>query len=294
MKRIVGLVLVSIAVVTLRAVSPLSLGILTVSPVSCDETQPGSVALIMSGGVPPYIVTKIGDGPNESKEADIFEGVFFNGIETQGIITFSAQDSAGESAILTTVDTTRSVVGVGTLQISPSCNKNTPSGSITGTLVNAREPVTASLTKSGGNPVVMSVVNGFFKFPSLAPGNYTLTVTSSDEPPCNTLTLTFTIVPTDPVAITSIEQFAQDTPVIGGTLIVHATGGSGVSLFAISPEFRFQANNVFAGLTAGTYDILAVDAFGAETGESCFLARTTATVNTFTNAIAQFQLAKHC
>ncbi|GGH42991.1 chromophore lyase [Mangrovimonas yunxiaonensis] len=104
-------------------------------------------------------------------------------------------------------------------------------------------------------------------FTELFAGSYVVYVESGD---CNTTSQTITI--TEPSTTLNATFVVDDVTCTGsndGRLEINATGGTGIIMYAISPNLnQFFETNVFENLAPGTYDVIVQDQLG------CFLTHT--------------------
>ncbi|OXA89938.1 T9SS type B sorting domain-containing protein, partial [Flavobacterium hercynium] len=116
-----------------------------------------------------------------------------------------------------------------------------------------------TLEDGAGGLVRPAQANG--RFENLAVGNYMVKVSSVD---CDASSVLITI--TQPATAIQAAFIPTDVSCFGendGRIVVNATGGTGITKYAISPKLnRFDYANTFEKLTAGTYTVIAQDENG--------------------------------
>ncbi|MFL0073300.1 T9SS type B sorting domain-containing protein [Tenacibaculum maritimum] len=97
-------------------------------------------------------------------------------------------------------------------------------------------------------------------FTNLGPGTYKIRVTSGD---CVTLTEAYEIKEPDALEVTGNKTDITCTGEKDGTITVNAVGGTGAYIYALSTDPRkFQKENTFSSLPAGTYTVTVKDERG--------------------------------
>ncbi|WP_159247059.1 T9SS type B sorting domain-containing protein, partial [Tenacibaculum maritimum] len=97
-------------------------------------------------------------------------------------------------------------------------------------------------------------------FRNLGPGTYKIRVTSGD---CVTLTEAYEIKEPDALEVTGSKTDITCTGEKDGTITVNAVGGTGTYIYALSTDPRkFQKENMFSSLPAGTYTVTVKDERG--------------------------------
>ncbi|GBL34504.1 serine-rich adhesin for platelets [Filimonas sp.] len=101
-------------------------------------------------------------------------------------------------------------------------------------------------------------------FSNIGAGNYTITVTDAHN--CTVTSVQAVITPNAPVITSVLTTNASCIPGNDATLIINATGGTGIYSYAVNSS-SYQSSNFFTGLGAGTYTVLVKDG-SACTGSS--------------------------
>jgi PKD repeat protein len=138
--------------------------------------------------------------------------------------------------------------------VNPTCNGDTDA-SITITASGG----TGTIDYSNDNGVTFQAGNSFT---GLDDGSYDLVL--EDDNGCQETT---NVVISDPPLL-SITNVASTDPTCNGdndgTIDITATGGTGTIVYSIDNGVTFQGGNTFAGLTAGTYNIVVEDDNGCQ------------------------------
>ncbi|MGY0392656.1 T9SS type B sorting domain-containing protein [Bizionia sp. KMM 8389] len=149
----------------------------------------------------------------------------------------------------------QAVTVIPTVDIQTTCNSNTPGNIVT---IGVNADVLGAVSYSLDN----ITFNANNVYTDLAAGNYTAYVQHTNG--C-TQTVDFTIDALLP--ITASAATTSNVLCFGeasGQITITATGGTGTIEYAISPDYNFQAGNVFDNLTAGTYTVLVRDSITCE------------------------------
>ncbi|TDY11316.1 T9SS type B sorting domain-containing protein [Meridianimaribacter flavus] len=117
-----------------------------------------------------------------------------------------------------------------------------------------------TLEDTSGNPI-SATQNTPGMFTELVAGTYVVSVESGD---CSTVSAPITI--TEPSQMLDATFTVTDVTCTGandGVLEITATGGTGVIMYAISPQLnQFFETNIFDDLAPGTYDVIVQDELG--------------------------------
>lgn len=156
-------------------------------------------------------------------------------------------------------------------KVDPTCN---PNGTIT-------------VTATGGTPPYQYSINGGTTFQTsntftgLAGGNYTVIVKDANNCLSAPQTATLTLVNTMTISVAKTDGNCN----AGGTITVTAAGGGNPPYqYSINGGTTYQSSNVFSGLAAGTYNVVAQNI-----GSGCTASQTvsiTFTNNLFVDPIA--------
>ncbi|MFM7078398.1 MAG: beta strand repeat-containing protein, partial [Bacteroidota bacterium] len=213
----------------------------TATPVAaaCAGSTTGSVSVSASGGTAPYQYAWSGSSSTSSTLSNLPAGSY----------TVTVTDANGCTRNATATVTQPSAVSATASTASATCSLANGSGSV---------------SASGGTPGYTYSLNGGTSqssntFNGLAVGNYSVTIT--DTRGC-TATVPLIVGNQPGPTITS----SSSTPPTcnggnNGTATVSASGGTAPVRFSINGS-PLQASNSFAGLTPGTYTIVASDANG--------------------------------
>lgn len=205
---------------------------------SCGVAN-GTITAVGTGGTGPYNYS-INNGAFQS-------GIIFPGLSA-GSYVITVKDATG---CINSGSITVNNIGVTTITTSTttaSCGNN--NGSITTTV-------------SGGVPPYQYSTNGttFLAnnvFSGLSPGSYTITVRDSNN--CiNSVPVNVNTISGPTISATAVPTSCNS---FTGTVTVSSSGGAGPVLYSINGGATFQASTIFAGLSAGTYSVLARDANG--------------------------------
>lgn len=174
-----------------------------------------------------------------------------------GVHTLYYKNAAGEVFIFAIAMLQACYTTINYITADAACQQN--DGKLTVTATNGIAPYTYTL--DGINYQTSNVFTG------LAPGNYFITVKDANG---FTSSLGATVYDRCPaVSLTSTGEICQQN---NGTITATATKGASPYQYSID-GVNFQNNNVFNGLTAGTYTVTLKDALG-------FTSTATITVNT--------------
>ncbi|WP_157499514.1 beta strand repeat-containing protein, partial [Flavobacterium beibuense] len=217
----------------------------------CFNAADGTVTVTVTGGTAPYSTSL--DGAAYVQDQFVYTGL------TAGTHTINVMDANG--CVIATPLTFTVNPGVSiqpTADTYPTCTNNIP-GNVTFILTNPSiDPADLQYSLDGVNYQASNT------FADLAAGNYTAYVQHTNG--C-IQTVNFTINALQPIAIDSAVVTA-DVLCFGdatGEITVTASGGTGTLVYAISTDAaNFTTNNVFTGLTAGTYTVTVRDDIGCE------------------------------
>ncbi|MBS0424958.1 MAG: hypothetical protein JSR71_11195, partial [Proteobacteria bacterium] len=205
---------------------------------SCNASN-GSITATASGGTPAYQYSIDGFTFQASN--------IFTGLPAGSYIVY-AKDALGCFAAFSVVITNTAGPLVSAVSAAASCNAN--DGSITA-------------TGSGGTLPYQFSIDGFtFQgsniFTGLAP-NTTYTITIKDAGGCESTT---TVAVNNASGLTmTVSSIAATCNNSIGVITATATGGTGVLQYSINGTV-YQANNIFTGLSAGSYTVYVKDANG--------------------------------
>lgn len=228
---------------------PISITAETVTPVSCNGDNDGTITISASGesGSYQFDIAPLG--------LTSFTGNFTGlGPDTY---TVTVSDATGCS----TTDVSGSLVVNEPLPISISSQSSTDiscSGSNDGSI---------TITGTGGTGVLTytlnpgaTEVNTSGNFTGLAAGTYTVDV--SDDNGCPVATSTPEII-SEPAALIIDSESSSDVTCNGsddGTITISATGGTGPYNYVLSPGSDSNSTGLFSGLQPGSYTVSVTDA----------------------------------
>ncbi|MDD3861214.1 MAG: SprB repeat-containing protein, partial [Bacteroidales bacterium] len=239
-----------IATTTITIIEPTALTISEVLAshvnVDCNGNFTGELEVAGSGGTPGYLYSL--DGGTQ-QASGLFTGL------TDSIYTLEVEDVNGCTATTTvtiTEPTALTITEVSASHVDIDCN-----GNATGEL---------EVVGSGGTPGYIYSLNGGTPhvsglFTGLAAGIYTLEVRD-----VNGCTATTTVIIAEPTVLTISEVLASHIDVdcngnSTGQIVILASGGTPNYTYSINGNTP-QSSNVFTGLAAGNYTILAEDSNG--------------------------------
>lgn len=217
-----------------------------VTPETCSGTCNGAVTVTANGGTAPYTYN-IDGGPNQNN------GTFNN--LCSGNYTVNVSDGGGCTGTVNVV-----INAGGSITVNETFTDETCLGADDGTI---------TLTGAGGTApygydIGFGAPNTTGVFTNLPAGVYNYTVADASQcPTTGTITIaagpnccimTNTVASTDPLC---------DDP-CGGTITLTQTDGAAPVQYSIDNGTTFQNNGNFAGICAGTYDILIEDANGCQ------------------------------
>lgn len=218
---------------------------ITVTDVSCDDTDDGTITITASGGGAPYDYSI--DGGGVFDPSNFFGGLF------PGTYDVVVRDAFGCEATGTAVVGAISGVIIDAVVVTDvTCN-----GGADGEL---------SITASGGTPPYEYSADGGAVFdPSptltgLSAGTYDIVV--RDATGCLQTT---TAVVNEPLPITIDDVAITDATCFGdsdGAFTLTVSGGTAGYTYSHDGGATFQVSPTFTGLTAGTYNIVIEDANG--------------------------------
>ena len=229
---------------------------LVVTPVTCAGSADASITVYSSGGLAPVLYT------------------LYNITTTPGTVTAGPQASNVFTAIAS-----GTYFVVANDANTPSCSAYTANFTIanpSGVLINSVTPVLPLCANQAGGKIIISAmggtgtlqysIDGGFtfstrnEFDNLAAGTYSIVV--KDGEGCTTTDI-FVLQQPAALLIQSIVKTNVTTAGGSGAMItITATGGTGQLVYSIDAGNTFTTNNVFTGLTAGTYYIVVKDANG--------------------------------
>lgn len=226
------------------------------SPISCNQMCDGSITVqVLGGGKLPY---EYYWGPaNYTHTATVCSGLW-------AVTVIDAANCFKADSILVPAPLPLTLTTTATDATCAGCTD----GSITATASGGTPPYTFSIN---GSPFQVS--NIFF---NLSVGNYTVHV--QDANGCleqDVIIILNQCANFGPLTIITTDVFCVGCS--DGTITVTASGGSPPYRFSIDNGVVFQSNNIFTGLSTGTYPIIAQDDNG------CFLQDTISIANACAN-----------
>ncbi len=264
MKRLICLVTLFCSTVTAETTLAIIQGKLT--PISCDSSSlMATFILSVAGGVTPYFYQIDKEAPVESTETSFT----FASIAEPGLHTFTVRDSSSQAQNITIVVGPSEFTEIEALLTLPCSNDN--NGSFELFIEGGMPPVIATLTKPNGTTEeqIRTVLPFTFNFDELRAGDYSVLLTSGPVNPnviaefienkycCPATVIAFTLPNPDPLRIsTPIDTTPETAGQSNGTITVQTTGGIEVR-YSNDNGQTFQESNVFTGLTAETYTVVA-------------------------------------
>ena len=215
----------------------------TLVNVSCAGLSNGSINAVGSGGATPYSYSLNSDGEYSLTHA--FTGLSAN------TYTVYIKDNLG-----CTSQTTFNISQPAAITFAPSTSTNATCGHSDGGI---------AVTATGGTGTLQYQLNtGAFQstgaFGNLAAGTYTVNVKDANS--CNSSTVVAVNDAGGPVlTVTSMTNVSCNSH-NDGTIVLNATGGSGVLQYSINGGTTFQPSGSFLSLAAGTYPVIVKDAAG--------------------------------
>lgn len=218
---------------------------LNTNPESCGGNCDGTATITASGGTPPYSFD-IGNGPQANGD--------FTGL-CAGTYTVDVSDNGGCSGTINVV-----INNGGSIVVDEAFTNETCMGLDNGTI---------TLTASGGTApygydIGYGNPNATGVFTNLPPGNYNYTVLDASQCPttgvivieagANCCNMTNTVNSANPLC----------AGVCDGTITLTESDGAAPVQYSIDDGNTFQANGNFAGVCAGTYDVLVEDVNGCQ------------------------------
>ena len=208
----------------------------------CDGETDGSVTIDANGGDGDFMYTLGGvtqASPTfENLAANDYTGTVSDGNGCSQTVDFTVAATTAITANITASDLT-------------VCN-GFADGSVTITAAGGDNDFTFNL---GGTDQVSNVFDG------LAPGPHTVMITDGNG--CTTTPVDFTVIESD--EITTMVDGNSDLLVCDGlsdgSIIINAAGGTGSFMYSLNNGTP-QANNEFAGLGEGDYEIVIIDSDG--------------------------------
>jgi gliding motility-associated-like protein len=244
-----------------------TIGVDQIKNVSCFGLSDAIIDVNMLSGFNPVTFTLLNTGASNSTGA-------FTGLAI-GTYTVQAQDGKGCSTTTSytiTQPTPLQVASIGTTSVTCAGAED---GTLTISGAGGTTPYTYTMANNGAS-------NSTGAFVSL-PGNTTYTVTITDAQLC-TITSTAFIAEPDPVAI-NVDSI-HHVKCFGGNdgyIKVSATGGTNSYQYSISGQSGSNTSGIFAGLTIGTYTLVATDANNCSISTAVTLTEPPALL--FTNAV---------
>lgn len=219
---------------------------ITVTDVSCDDTDDGTITISASGGAAPYEYSIDGGG--------VYVGSNFFGGLTAGTYTVIVRDDLG--CVTTATDVTVGAIS-GVIIDMVTVTDVTCNGGTDGELL---------ITASGGTPPFEYSIDGgglfdpSASFTGLGAGTYDIVV--QDDVGClQTTTATInepSAISIDDLAVTDVTCFGDSD----GAFTITASGGTPGYTYSNNGGVSFQLSPTFTGLAAGTYDLVIEDASG--------------------------------
>jgi gliding motility-associated-like protein len=215
-----------------------------VNPV-CNGGATGSITFSANGGVTPYQYS-IDNG------VTFQAGTGFTGL-TANTYNVVVEDANGCSATGTVTLTEPSALTFTTTDVDPDCN-----GASTGSITFSANGGTTPYQYSTDNGVTFQAGNAFT---GLTAGTYNVVV--EDANGCSS---TGTVTLTDPPVLifTTTDVDPDCNGASTGSITFSASGGTTPYQYSTDNGVTFQAGNAFAGLPAGTYNVIVEDANGCQ------------------------------
>lgn len=226
-----------------QPLAPVSLSLVTKTNASCNGTL-GSITVQASGGTDPYEY-RIGNGPWQTS------GQFVN--LTPGTYLVRVRDLNGCASSLS-------------VDVFEITDPNIVLDSLRPISCYGGSDGWVRITAQGGqSPYTFSLDGGTFQsdtiFPNLSLGLHTITLQDAQSPPC---TFDLTVNITQPDSLFGVTLDIDDVACAGGNdgrLRWRGQGGVRPYSYQLS-GVGSQADSLFTGLTAGTYDLVITDANG--------------------------------
>ncbi|WP_281238185.1 T9SS type A sorting domain-containing protein [Flavobacterium praedii] len=208
-----------------------------VDSIKCNV--PGTITVNATGGFQPYYYSY--DNGTTYTNSNVYSSF------KPGTYAIKVRDYQNTTFSIVAMITKGSVPVINVATTNISC-KGDASGSITANVTTGLAPYTYSLDNG---PFING--NSNITFTNLYAGTHNITV--KDANGC---------LATNQVSISEpISKLMTVTTVINQTITVNATGGAGNYSYAISPNLdKFSTNNIFSGLTPGSYVVLTSDVNG--------------------------------
>jgi len=266
----------------------------TMTSVLCNGGSTGSLIGMATGGTAPYNMSwtgpNTGNPPGDEINAD--GGSYTVNGAPAGSYVITMTDGNGCTATATTTIIEPLVLNTSAISTAALCSGSSD-GTITVTATNGTAPYNVSWTgQSAGDPVgnEISSSNGTYQIPSVAAGNYTITVTDA-----NGCTAQTTSVVSQPV---SLSASSTNTATLcngssDGTITVTATAGT--ASYNVSWTGPLTGNPTgdeitgsggtytINGVCAGTYTITVTDANGCITTTNSIITQPTGVIASATN-----------
>lgn len=225
---------------TITANNPNSLVVsIDVTPVTCNNST-GIITIQATGGIDPYQYS-LDNGINYTS-SNVFTGL------TSGIYNINVRDTNNNTTSMVAVITPVNAPAVSATVNSSVLCKGDNTGSITANVTGGLAPYTYSLDNG---PYING--NSSMIFTNLYAGTHNITVESTN----GCLTTTQVIISEPATALMTV------TTVKNQTITINASGGAGNYRYAISPNLDiFSTNNIFSGLTPGSYIVNTSDVNG--------------------------------
>ncbi|MGB4773937.1 MAG: T9SS type A sorting domain-containing protein [Daejeonella sp.] len=230
---------------TLSQPPPLSVGISSLSDVSCNGGNDGEIIAAAGGGIPgtyEYALTDAFPGGNSS-------GVFSS--LAPGSYTVYVKDANNNKALVTATVAEPLLLTAAATKTDVTCN-----GAANGTV---------TIHAEGGNsPYFYSLDGGDYQssetFTNVATGSHTILVRDSKN--CTATGNQITISEPEAIIVSSVQQSATCYGTTTGKLTLNASGGLPPYQYSTDNGTSWSANNTFNGLMAGSYQAAVKDGTG--------------------------------
>jgi len=231
----------------------------TISNVSCNSGNNGSICLSPAGGNTPYTFTW-----SSGQSTSCISGL------TAGTYSVILADASGCDDTLALTVTQPALLSVSITATNVTCN-GSGNGSANATVSGGTTPYTYSWSNGSSFPTIVG----------LSPGNYSLTVT--DQKGC---TATSTVSITQPVALTTTVASSNITcnSICNGTATLSASGGS--TAYSYSWLAGGQTTSTISALCVGNYFGTVTDANGCTSSQTVSITQPTAISPTLTTTNA--------
>ena len=213
--------------------------------VLCNGAATGSITVTASGGTAPYSYSA--DGGNTYQNSNVFSGL----VAGSYVVVVKDSNNCVSNGQVITISQPDSFVNFTTTHIDVISI-----GSATGSITVAASGGTApySYSDDGGNTYQSSNV-----FNGLVVGSYVVVVKDSNN--CISNGQQVIISQQDsPVSLSTSQVNVLCNGAATGSIVVTASGGTAPYRYSDDGGTTYQDSNVFNGLVAGTYPIVAIDA----------------------------------